>query len=107
MGYYTGSGVVVSRSATPVCHAVEMVPSYYLDGVPAAFRRVVYTGVQTETVTRFAGVADPGAEGLSGASVTMSPTNPPHEASFVGWTASRIGSSNLFEKVKTERTTTG
>ena len=105
MGYYTGEGVVVSRSVTPVCHAVEMVPTYLVDGVPQGFRRVVYTGVQTETVTRKAGVADPGS--LSGASITMSNTNPPHEASFVGYTASRIGNSNLFEVVKTERTTTG
>ena len=105
MGYYTGNGVVISRRATPVCHCIETVPSYFLDGVPMGWRRVVHTGVQTETVTRKAGIADPGT--LSGAYITMSDTNPPHEATFKGFAASRIGNSNLFEMITTERTTTG
>ncbi len=103
MGYYNGNGVVVSRRTTPVCFAVEWVPSYFVDGVPKGFHQVAYTGVQTETVTRFAGVADPGA--MEGASIAMSMTTPSHETSFTGFTASRIGNSNLFEKLKTERTT--
>ena len=105
MGYYTGNGVVISRRATPVCHCVEWVPSWTLDGVPQGWTRLVHTGVTTETITRKAGVADPG--NLTGASITMSNTNPPHEASYLGKTASRIGDSNLFEVIETSRTTTG
>ena len=52
MGYYTGNGVVISRRATPVCHAVEWVPTWLLDGVPQGWRRVVHTGVTTETVAQ-------------------------------------------------------
>ena len=107
MGYYQGSGVVVSRRATPVCHGIEVVPSYILDGVPQGMHRIAHTGVQTETVTRKSGVADPGANWAHGAKITMSDTNPPHESSFSGSQAARIGDSNLFEIIITSRTTTG
>lgn len=107
MGYYKGSGVVVSRRATPVCHGIEVVPTWFLDGQPQAFRRIVHTGVQTETVTRKSGVADPGENWAHGAKITMSNTNPPHESSFKGAQAARIGDSNLFEIIETSRTTTG
>lgn len=107
MGYYTGNGVVVSRHATPVVHAIEVVPTWILDGKPQAFRRVVHNGVQTETVTRKSGCQDPGDAISTGVSISMSDTNPPHESSFTGKQASRIGDSNLFEIIETTRTTTG
>ena len=106
MGYnQSETGVVVSRRTTPVVHAIEVVPTIIIDGKPQGYRRVVHTGVQTEAVTRLAGIADPGT--MSGANITMSDTNPPHEASFKGFTAARIGDSNLWEKITTDRTTTG
>lgn len=105
MGYYTGQGVVVSRRSTPVVHAIESVPTIIINGVPQGYIRVVHTGVQNETVTRTAGISDPGQ--LTGASITMSNTNPPHEQTFKGITAARIGDSNLWEKVETNRNTTG
>lgn len=107
MGYYQGNGVVVSRRATPVCHAIEVVPTWFLDGKPQAFRRIVHTGVQTETVMRRSGIADPGAYWEHGANITMSNTNPPHESSFKGAQTARIGDSNLFEIIETWRITTG
>lgn len=106
MGYYQGSGVVVSRRATPVCHAIEVVPTWILNGQPQAFRRIVHTGVQTETVTRKSGCQDPGSSISNGVSISMSNTNPPHESSFKGAQATRIGDSNLFEIIETSRTTT-
>lgn len=103
MGYNTSTtGVVVQRRATPVCHCIE---TKKLGGDFEQWVRIPHTGVQTETVTRFSGIADPGT--MSGASITMSNTNPPHEATFKGFEAHRISDSNLWEKVQTDRTTTG
>lgn len=107
MGYYQGNGAVISRRATPVVHCIESVPTIIIDGVPQGFVRVVHTGVQKETVTRKAGVADPGDPCISDASITYSNTNPPHEQTFKGGAASRIGESNLFELIITQRNTTG
>ena len=104
MGYYTGNGVVIDRRATPVCLAVTLEPTYSLNGVPQGWHRVSYLGVTVETITRKAGVQDPVT--LSGASIVMSNTDPPYEASFTGKTASRIGDSNLFELIEVSRTTT-
>lgn len=103
MGYnQSQTGVVVSRRTTPVVHCVTVTEA---GGVFKQYIRTVHKGVQTEAVTRLAGIADPGA--MTGAEITMSDTNPPHEASFKGFTAARIGDSNLWEKITTERTTTG
>ena len=107
MGYYQGSGVVVSRRATPVCHAIEVIPSYILDGVPQGMHRVAHTGVQTETVIRKSGCQDPDSSIINGVGIIMSDTNPPHESSFSGKQATRIGDSNLFEIIETYRITTG
>ncbi len=107
MGYYTGSGVVISRRVTPVIHGTETYPTYLLDGVPQGWYSVTYKGKVTETVTRKAGIQDPGSSYTGNAAITLQGSyNKPIEKTFRSGAVSRMGDSNLFEEIITERDTT-
>ena len=100
MGYYSGSGVTVSKTSRVCCVYNDWVPSWSVDGQNRGwYNRQVYVRY-TETVTLKNGVAEP-------SSLTSAQTVDANGAlvSETSQTATRIGDSNLF--ALETRTTSG
>lgn len=67
--YVTGYRGVISRRHYRNLIGVEVVPSLYIDGKPASWRRLVHIGVVTETVREIAGLSETDANSTATVSV--------------------------------------
>lgn len=67
--YATGYRGVISRRHYRNLIGVEVVPSLYIDGKPASWRRVVHVGIVTETVREIVGLSYANANSTATVSV--------------------------------------
>ena len=104
MGYYTGSGVVTSKTADAQFLEKETVVAAYLDGKPWTYRTDFYTQTTKTSTTTKNGVAMPTDNEIAVSNLTFynngmiktKATNP----------AQRIGDPNLCTPAETTLTQT-
>ena len=99
MGYYTGSGVVTSRTGDAQFLEKETVPASYLDGKPWTWRTDFYTQTTTTTTTTKNGVQMPSESDIGVSNLTF--YNNGMIKTKTTKQAQRIGDSNLCTLVET------
>ena len=104
MGYYTGSGVLTSKTADAQFLEKETVPASYLDGKPWTWRTDFYTQTTKTSITTKNGVAMPSDDEIGVSNLTF--YNNGMIKTKTTKQAQRIGDSNLCTLVETTITNT-
>lgn len=104
MGYYTGSGVVTSKTGDGQFLEKETVPASYLDGKPWHWRTDFYTQTTITSTTTKNGVAMPDDSEIGVSNLTF--YNNGMIKTKTTKQAQRIGDSNLCTLVETTTTNT-
>lgn len=104
MGYYTGNGVVTSRTGDAQFLEKETVPASYLDGKPWTYRTDFYTQTTKTSTTTKNGVAMPTDDEIAVSNLTF--YNNGMIKTKTTKQAQRIGDSNLCTLVETTITNT-
>ena len=104
MGYYTGNGVVTSRTGDAQFLEKETVPASYLDGKPCTYRTDFYTQTTKTSITTKNGVAMPSDNEIGVSNLTF--YNNGMIKTKTTKQAQRIGDSNLCTLVETTITNT-
>ena len=104
MGYYTGNGVVTSRTGDAQFLEKETVPAPYLNGKPWTWRTDFYTQTTKTSTTTKNGVAMPTDNEIAVSNLTF--YNNGMIKTKTTKQAQRIGDSNLCTLVETTITNT-